>query len=52
MAFGAADPSEVFVTLGVSKFVGALDGRESVVVHRPRPSSWRERYVFGRSSGL
>lgn len=32
MAFGAADPSEVFVTLGVSKFVAALEGRESVVV--------------------
>jgi len=32
MALGAADPGDVFATLGVSKFVGALDGRESVVV--------------------
>ena len=26
------DPGDVFATLGVSKFVGALDGRDSVVV--------------------
>ena len=32
MALGAADLGDVFATLGVSKFVGALDGRDSVVV--------------------
>jgi len=32
MALGAANLGDVFATLGVSKFVGALDGRVSVVV--------------------
>ena len=32
MAFGMPDPGDVFATLGVSKFVAALEGRDSVVV--------------------
>ncbi len=32
MVFGAPDPGDVFATLGVSKFVAALEGRDSVVV--------------------
>ena len=32
MAFGTPDPGDVFATLGVSKFVAALEGRDSVVV--------------------